>query len=84
MKSKRKNPERIQYFLVFDETNVAYTEDQALAYYLDKTTGEWVRDAFTWRHLNGIGGDSDSEEVDEKEARKWVHKNLPGLLVNWP
>ena len=71
------------YFLIFDGLNVAYLEDEALAYYLNKETGEWVEDSFTWRHISGIGGDSDCKEISERQARKWVAESLPDLNVNW-
>lgn len=72
-----------RYFLIIDGANVVYLEEGALAYYLDKSTGEWVENAFAWRHISGIGGDSDCEEICEKQARNWVSDNLPGLEVDW-
>jgi len=72
-----------RYFLIFGGLDVAYLEDKALAYYLDKQTGEWVEDAFTWRHISGIGGDSNCEEISERQAQKWVTESLPDLKVDW-
>ena len=72
-----------RYFLILDGANIAYLDDEALAYYLDKKTGTWVEDAFTWRHISGIGGDSDCEEISERQARNWVTESLPDLKVDW-
>ncbi|WP_405225481.1 hypothetical protein [Lentisalinibacter sediminis] len=77
-----KSPTR-RYYLIFDGLSVAYIEGEAVAYHLDKMTGEWIEDAFTWRHISGIGGDSNCEEVSERQAQEWVAENLAKLKVNW-
>ena len=72
-----------RYFLILGRLNVAYLEDEAHAFFLDKKTGEWIADAFTWTHVNGIGGDSDCEEISERQARNWVTESFPDLEVDW-
>jgi hypothetical protein len=68
-----------EYFITFGGLGIAYLDDDGLAYYLDKESGQWVEDSFTWRHITGIGGDADAREITEAEARQWIKENPPHL-----
>ena len=71
----------IKYYLIIDGLNIARVEGPEYLY-LDKTTGQWLSDPFVFRHISGIGGDADVQEITRSEALKWVAKNCPGLAVD--
>ena len=70
----------IQYYLIICGLNIALVEG-AEYYYLDKTTGPWASDPFVFRHVSGIGGDADAQEITLSQALQWVAKHRPGLSV---
>ena len=77
--SRRKMSE-FQYYLIIGGANIARVEGVEYCY-LDKTTGQWVDDPSVFRHISGIGGDADAQEITRSQALQWVAKHRPGLSV---
>jgi len=70
---------RVEYYLIIGGANLGCVLDRSDSYYLDKTTGKWVSDPFVFRHVYGIGGDSDAEEISREQAQQWVAANCSGI-----
>jgi len=75
----RKKTSEIQYYLILGGANIARVEGVEYCY-LDKTTGHWVDDPFVFRHVSGIGGDADAQEIPREQAQQWVASNCPGIF----
>ena len=71
----------IQYYLLIGGLNIARVEG-AESYYLDKTTGQWISDPSVFRHVSGIGGDADVQEITRSQALDWIAEHRPGLSVD--
>ena len=70
-----------KYYLIVDGLNIARVEGSEY-FYLDKTTGRWLSDPSVFRHISGIGGDADVQEITRSQALEWVAKNCPDLAVD--
>ena len=70
----------IQYYLIIGGLNIARVEGVEYCY-LDKTTGQWISDPFVLRHVSGLGGDVDAQEITHSQALQWIAKHRPGLSV---
>ena len=71
----------IQYYLIIGGLNIARVEG-AESYYLDKTTGQWISDPSVFRHVSGIGGDADVQEITRSQALDWIAEHRPELSVD--
>ena len=44
--------------------------------YLDHESGEWVPHQRVFNMVTGCGGDSDTVEISELQARDWIRENV--------
>jgi hypothetical protein len=72
---------QVRYFAIHGGSNIARAIGSDYAYLSD--SGEWIESPSVFRHVTGIGGDADGQEITREQAMQWVADNRPGVSVEW-